>query len=871
MTFSDLHLHSAVASALAARGYDTPTPVQAAVLDPSHGERDLLVSSQTGSGKTVAFGGALANTLLGPDAPAREQRTAPIALVIVPTRELAIQVRDELGWLLRQTGLRLASFTGGTAVGGDLRALQKGLDIGIGTPGRLVDLLRRERLDLTHIRVAVLDEADEMLDLGFREDLQTLLQAAPAARRTLLLSATLPSEIRALARRFQRDALHIDPRKGTGAEARDRHEAHGDIKYVAHLIAASDRLAVVVNVLRAAGTGRAIVFCTTREAVSRMHAALVARGFAAAAISGERAQAERDRALGQLRSGDAQILVATNVAARGLHLPDVDWIVHADLPLNAESLTHRSGRTGRAGRKGTAVVIASLSERRKAERLLAAGNVPVVWTAPPSAAAITAAARDRLVEELAADRPVGPDAAAEDPAAEQMVQRLEATLTVRELARRLLARELGRLPAGEQVQSIAVPRAGSSRRDDFDRADFDDRAPDGWRAPGRSDRADFSRGGVLFRVNIGARDNADPRWLLPLFCRRGGVTRREVGAIRVGQNETTVEISGEAAADFALAASEPDPRAPHVKIDRVRATGAADSNGFGASQKRTAPGPRPTPHGAARKDKRSTNVVGASPEAAPLVATRTETAPGADRADRVDRVDRPSAVASRAGSTHRPSVAAPPLDRPSATAPRAEPRAAPPWGAPAHLTERATASSEIDQPITSPPASPAGQSASAGEHSANRPTGKSARPKAHVPIVEVKRGHHIGKAFVPGPPRRMDTPSGGAGASGAAASRATASESRTLRAPGHATDRGRINQPHDRLRETKSERPRNDGTNQARRSSTSPRAIPSHAGHSPTSTSGGRPPFWKEGARKRPAFPPARHERDAPKGRPQGR
>ena len=156
--------------------------------------------------------------------------------------------------------------------------------------------------------------------------------------------------------------------------------------------------------LRAEETTRAIVFCTTREGVAEMHAALVARGFAATAISGDRAQAERDRALEQLRRGDARVLVATNVAARGLHLPDVDLIVHADLPLNADSLIHRSGRTGRAGRKGTAVVIATVGERRKAERLLGAAHVKVEWTPPPSAETIAAAARARLADELVAGR-----------------------------------------------------------------------------------------------------------------------------------------------------------------------------------------------------------------------------------------------------------------------------------------------------------------------------------------------------------------------------------------------------------------------------------------------------------------------------------
>jgi ATP-dependent RNA helicase DeaD len=564
MTFDQLPMPPALAAALSARGYGTATGVQAAVLDPAVAGRDLLVSSQTGSGKTVAFGAALAQTLLGGasaegalPAPGPHGRPSgtPAALVIVPTRELATQVRGELGWLLAGTTLRLASFTGGTPVGGDLRALERGVDVVIGTPGRLLDLLRRERLALGRLSVVVLDEADEMLDLGFRDDLEALLQAAPAERRTLLLSATLPSEIRALARKYQRDAVALDTRRAAGAPA-----AHEDITYRGHLVAGADRRAAVVNVLRAADSPRAIVFCTTREGVAALHAALTTRGFAAAAISGERAQAERDRALDRLRRGEARVLVATNVAARGLDLPDVDLIVHADLPLNAESLTHRSGRTGRAGRKGTAVVIATPAERRKAERLLAAAHVRPAWTPVPTREAIAAAARERLADELAA----APADAGPADDARDLARRLEARLSPSALIERLLLRELARLPVGEPLTEIAPPRPEAEPRS---------------RPPAR-DRAELSRDAVVFQINLGADDQADPRWLLPLICRRGGVTRREVGAIRIARRETTFEIAGPAARDFAEASAELDPRARHVVIARADArpvhTGGGD-------------------------------------------------------------------------------------------------------------------------------------------------------------------------------------------------------------------------------------------------------------------------------------------------------
>jgi ATP-dependent RNA helicase DeaD len=558
MKLSELDLPAAVAAALAARGYENATSVQAAVLDGACAGRDLLVSSETGSGKTVAFGAALAQTLL--PGGERSDSRAPVALIIVPTRELAVQVREELRWLLAGTGLRLGSFTGGTPVPGDLAALQRGVDVAIGTPGRLIDLVRRQRLVLSGLRAVVLDEADEMLDLGFRDDLEALLAAAPVERRTLLLSATLPPEIRTLARKFQRDAVAIDPRRTAGAAAgtggAGGPRAHADITYVAHLVAARDRLAAVVNVLRAADGARAIVFCTTRDGVGVMHAALAARGFSAVAISGERAQAERDRAIARLTRGDARVLVATNVAARGLHLPEVDLIIHADLPLNAESLTHRSGRTGRAGRKGTSVLLATPAERRKAERLLAGAHVRPVWTPPPSVEAIAAAARARLVAELI--RAPAAEADPADPAVLELLATLERTVSAREVACRLMSRELARLPAGEPLVALPLPAAD-------DRAGGD-KAPRGKRTP-----AELARNGVVFRINLGAKDKADPRWLLPLICRRGGVTRQDVGAIRIGPRETEFEIAGEAAHDFAVAAAEPDPRAKHVIIQRAGA------------------------------------------------------------------------------------------------------------------------------------------------------------------------------------------------------------------------------------------------------------------------------------------------------------
>ncbi len=537
--FAALGAPPPLAEALRERDYQTPTPVQARVLGAP--DADLLVSSQTGSGKTVAFGLIIGRLLLaGAEKLARAPR--PRALVVAPTRELASQVQRELVWLFARTGARIAACTGGTDIRGDARALKHGVDMVVGTPGRLVDLVERRTLDLAGIEVLVLDEADEMLDLGFREALETLLESTPTERRTLLFSATLPSGIRALAKRFQREAVAIDPRSGPPT-------AHEDIRHVAHLCADGERTAALVNVLRLADDGRAIVFCRTRDNVAELHADLIARGFLAAAISGERAQEERTRALEALRKGHVHVLVATNVAARGLDLPDIGLVVHADLPENAEALTHRSGRTGRAGNKGVNMFLVERGARRRAERLFQDAHLKLGWTAPPDAAAVAAHDRARLVGEVSAA--VGATRDAEVTAmAEKLVADHDAVAVVALLVERALA---GR-PAGEKLTRVELrgPSPAFAASASSSGAHGGKRPP-----PGEM---------VTFEINLGAKDRAEANWIIPLVCRRGGITRREVGAIRVARDRTYFEVARSVAEEFGANAAERDPRAPHVRI-----------------------------------------------------------------------------------------------------------------------------------------------------------------------------------------------------------------------------------------------------------------------------------------------------------------
>jgi ATP-dependent RNA helicase DeaD len=497
-----------LAAALSDRGYQTLTAVQEAVLAPEAAGRDLLVSAQTGSGKTVAFGIAVAPDLLGddgtlPDVP------VPLALMIAPTRELALQVAAELAWLYAGTAARIATCVGGMDYRTERRALERGAQIVVGTPGRLRDHIERGGLDLSALRVAVLDEADEMLDLGFREDLEFILQAAPATRRTLMFSATVPAAIEKLARDFQRDALRL----AAMGEARQ----HGDIAYRALSVAVRDRENAIFNLLRFHEARTAIVFCKTRANVNHLLARMNNRGFRAVALSGELSQAERTHALQALRDGRSSVCIATDVAARGIDLPGLELVVHADLPTNAETLLHRSGRTGRAGAKGISALIVTPAEYRKAQRLLQGAGVVAEWGRAPSADEVSARDDARMLDHPALTAPF------EDTAA---VQTLLAQVAPEQVAAAFIRLWREGRPPPEDLIEVAPP------------ADVG--------APPRAPR-EFGAS-VWFALPVGHAGRAEARWLLPKICEAAGITRDAIGAIRVRETETFVQIAVTAAA-----------------------------------------------------------------------------------------------------------------------------------------------------------------------------------------------------------------------------------------------------------------------------------------------------------------------------------
>ena len=542
MTF--LNASPALAKALADRNYTSPTPVQAAVLSDEARGGDILVSAQTGSGKTVAYGLAIASTILG-EAESLPAAGAPVALIVAPTRELALQVDRELSWLYEHALARIVACVGGMDARLERRKLSEGAHIVVGTPGRLRDHIERKGLDTGGVAAVVLDEADEMLDLGFREDLEFILEATPAERRTLLFSATMPKGIAALAKRYQRDARRIDVARGE--------RGHGDIDYRAVRVAPKEVELATVNLLRYFEAPTAIVFCNTRESVRHLHAILLERGFAAVLLSGELSQHERNHSMQALRDGRARVCVATDVAARGIDLPNLDLVIHADLPHDAEALQHRSGRTGRAGRKGVSALLVPPSRRHRAERLLRDARAYAFWGGPPSAEEIRELDWKRMLQDpLLLEPPTEEDFEA--------AKLLLSEHTPEQLGALLVRLYRARLPATE---AIVDPGQEPTRQET--------RAPTASGAkPSKGPRPTrLTVGATWFRLDIGRKKNADPKWLLPMLCRKGNLTRQDIGAIEIGEHETRIEIAEPVAAQFATNMRRPG--GDNIRVERLNA------------------------------------------------------------------------------------------------------------------------------------------------------------------------------------------------------------------------------------------------------------------------------------------------------------
>ena len=543
-------------NALERKGFTSLTAVQQVVLDPELAGRDLRVTSQTGSGKTVAIGLTLRDLPLS-EAAAHSGVARPVALVVTPTRELAQQVEQELSWLYADAGVRVACTTGGASYRTEQRAFARGPGIVVGTPGRLLDHLRRGAIEPSQVAALVLDEADRMLELGFREDLLAIIELMPETRLTHLVSATFPRALSSLADRIQRDPAHVE---GTILG-----EANTDIDHVIHIVDPAERGAAIMNLLLAYPDDQTLIFVRMRSDASELAALLSRAGFAASGLSGDMEQAARNRALRAFREGELRVLVATDVAARGIDVQGVTRVLHAEPPTDPDAYTHRSGRTGRAGRKGVSALLLAPSRIVQATRLLRTLGVPHRFEPVPTPEQIMRAQDERLfaqlTQEAAAPEPTDDVELIVDdePEASEDARFLELAKRLIEhgSVERVLARLLARAHAGVQPRKIRTFPQGMHR----DRGEGRER-------PRNTSRDNGSREFINFRVSWGQEGGADARRMLAMLCRRGGIRGSDVGAIRIDQHFTTVGVDSTVAAAFERAATKTDHREPHIQIRR---------------------------------------------------------------------------------------------------------------------------------------------------------------------------------------------------------------------------------------------------------------------------------------------------------------
>jgi ATP-dependent RNA helicase DeaD len=388
--FAALQLDPRLLRTIAALGYEEPTPIQREAIPPLLAGRDLLAEAPTGTGKTAAF--ALPMLQRIPIGQAGEGRTS--ALILVPTRELAMQVAEALHKYGRELGARVLPVYGGQPIGQQLRGLRRGVDIVVATPGRAVDHLKRGSLHFDEVRVAILDEADEMLDMGFAEDLETILAATPAERQTALFSATISPTITRIAKRHLRDParikVHAEAVSGDGAAL---------VRQVAYVVRRTDKLAALCRILDVEDPTSTLVFARTRGEVDDLAEALSSRGHDAGALHGGLTQEGRDRMMGRFRDGSLDVLVATDVAARGLDIEHVSHVVNYDVPSNPDAYVHRIGRTGRAGREGTAITLVEPREHRMLRNIESATHTKLEIAHLPTVADL----RERRTEILRAN------------------------------------------------------------------------------------------------------------------------------------------------------------------------------------------------------------------------------------------------------------------------------------------------------------------------------------------------------------------------------------------------------------------------------------------------------------------------------------
>ncbi len=515
--FEAYGLRKELLNALAAKGFDTPMPVQEQVLSSPDRQGDLIVQARTGSGKTLGFLLPLLNDL-------PRETTTPQILVLSPTRELAQQIAGEAQWLGRYMGLSTASLVGGMDMERQITDLRRGAALVVGTPGRTLDHIRRRTLRTDAIHSIVLDEGDTMLDMGFRDEIETILEAIPSERRTWLFSATMPSEVASLTKRYLTDPSWI-----TLCHDEDQHE---DITHRVYLVPSGKRLEGLVNVLLWENPDMGLIFCHTKAGTVETMERLQEEGFAAFALHGDMSQLERNSVMNAFRQGRIPFLVATNVAARGLDVQGVSHVIQIGLPDNLETFVHRSGRTGRAGQEGQNILVLTPRERGRFKAMLRASSMDLNWVNVPDMAEITKVQRG-LRESALVD---GPEPTTDSLAwANELLDMLPA----QDLVARLLESYVKGLPNGYDLRKTLQDEIENRRsfRNSRDR----DRRPR---------RSDNPRGRSSFRGRARSiklsKGRMDEDWsvgrILATLCQALNVDRSEVGNIRMRDSHTEVEL-----------------------------------------------------------------------------------------------------------------------------------------------------------------------------------------------------------------------------------------------------------------------------------------------------------------------------------------
>ncbi len=562
--FAALGLDSRVADALAALGYEEPTPVQRASIPPLLAGRDVLAMAATGTGKTAAFSLPLL-TRLTPDAPART-RTA--ALILVPTRELAMQVAEAVHRYGKPMGVQVLPVYGGASMENQIRALKRGVDVVIATPGRALDLIRRNALNLSAVNTVVLDEADEMLDMGFAEDLEAILDAVPKERQTALFSATLPPRIASIARRQLNNpvTITIDREVVPDGEA-------ARVRQVAYMVPRAHKMAALARVLDLEHPTSAIVFCRTRNEVDELSETLAGRGIRADALHGGLSQDQRDRVMQKFRAKKTDLLIATDVAARGLDVKHVSHVFNFDVPADAEAYVHRIGRTGRAGREGVAITFAEPREHRllrNIERMtsqrIEIAQVPTVADLKSRRLELARASLREAILEGELDQFRG--------IVEQLADEFDvmdiAAAAVKMLESRETEDDAGDIPtAMPRTERPRSDRGGDrpSRPDRPERARIE--APEGAPRTKKGTKPDWA----VARLWVGAGRKAKmrPGDLVGAIANEVGIDAGVIGAIQIADGFSTVEVPEEIAEDIINALRSTTIKGKRVVVRRDRA------------------------------------------------------------------------------------------------------------------------------------------------------------------------------------------------------------------------------------------------------------------------------------------------------------